>query len=464
MARSFDRPRADDRRGEGLEGDRAGVADVGERVEERREVEVPGAEVAAVVLADVHVAEPVADRADGADEVVLLDVHVVGVEVDQDVVGADVVGQAQRVGGGVDHVGLVAVADLQARASCRVRRPHSARSRSTATTLRAPGRRQRMAVLAQCAVERAGEVRAAQLVGDLQGIGEQLGSAATTSGSSLETSAVKASPREQATCSPAASSSARAASTSRLGESCSDSSSRSIAGRLVCVMAMVTDSGEVSPTHTRAWMPIGLTWQTWTSEAPWIGSVTRRVQAGMAPVIRRDDLFAGRLVGTTSADAASGPHDPDLVGQSQHLLEVVADQQHGVAVVAQLADQLFDFRGLLDAQGRGRLVHDDELRAEAGGPADGYGLTLAAGEAAHPGGDCGHVDGQGRDHLARLRVSCRDGRAAGTGRRRRLLAVEEEVLPDGEVFDERQVLVHGLDAGLAGVVGGVEVQLRRRRR
>src|SRR5262245_27173744 len=74
---------------------------------------MPRAEVAAVVLPDVHVAEPLADLVDRPDQVVLLDVHVVRVEVDGDVVGTDVVGQPQRVSGRVDDVGLVAIADLQ---------------------------------------------------------------------------------------------------------------------------------------------------------------------------------------------------------------------------------------------------------------------------------------------------------------------------------------------------------------
>ena len=32
------------------------------------------------------------------------------------------------------------------------------------------------------------------------------------------------------------------------------------------------------------------------------------------------------------------------------------------------------------------------------------------------------------------------------------LAGQEQVLPDGEVLDQGQVLVHGLDAGLAGLL------------
>ena len=38
-------------------------------------------------------------------------------------------------------------------------------------------------------------------------------------------------------------------------------------------------------------------------------------------------------------------------------------------------------------------------------------------------------------------------------------AVEEQVLPDGEVLYQGQVLVDGLDAGFAGVLWGGQVQL-----
>src|SRR5450830_667413 len=58
--------------GEGLKGDGSHVADVCQCVEEGLQVQVSGAEVAAVVLPDVDAAESVADVVDGADKVVLV--------------------------------------------------------------------------------------------------------------------------------------------------------------------------------------------------------------------------------------------------------------------------------------------------------------------------------------------------------------------------------------------------------
>jgi hypothetical protein len=82
-------------------------------MEEGCEVEVSGPKETAMVLADVYVSEPLAHFMDGPDQVVLLDVHVVGIEVNDDIVLADIIGQPKRISGGVDDVGLLAVADFE---------------------------------------------------------------------------------------------------------------------------------------------------------------------------------------------------------------------------------------------------------------------------------------------------------------------------------------------------------------
>ena len=56
-----------------------------------------------MVLADVNIAEPVADFVYRRDEVVFLDVHVIGVQVDHHIVRADTVGQPQTIARGVDN-------------------------------------------------------------------------------------------------------------------------------------------------------------------------------------------------------------------------------------------------------------------------------------------------------------------------------------------------------------------------
>ena len=53
----------------------------------------PEPNIAPVVFADMYISEAVAAVAYRRDEIVLLDVHVVRVEVDDDVVRTDVIGQ-----------------------------------------------------------------------------------------------------------------------------------------------------------------------------------------------------------------------------------------------------------------------------------------------------------------------------------------------------------------------------------
>src|SRR6185312_1173925 len=67
--------RIDHRRGEGLEGDRAGIAGARQCPEDGAEIDRAGAEIAAMALADVEIAELLATGLDGGSEVALLDVH-----------------------------------------------------------------------------------------------------------------------------------------------------------------------------------------------------------------------------------------------------------------------------------------------------------------------------------------------------------------------------------------------------
>src|SRR5215210_2318294 len=112
-AQSVGERRRDDRRGERLEDDRPLIVDLGEGAKERGEVHVAGAKVAAVALADVHVAQPVAGGEHRADHVGLLDVHVVRVEMDVHVGTVDLVHEAERLAGRVEQVGLEPVAQLE---------------------------------------------------------------------------------------------------------------------------------------------------------------------------------------------------------------------------------------------------------------------------------------------------------------------------------------------------------------
>ena len=69
--------------------DRALVADLGDRLHRSRPVEHAAARHAAIGLRDVDIAEIGRGRLEAGGKALLLDMHVVGVEMDEDVVRAD---------------------------------------------------------------------------------------------------------------------------------------------------------------------------------------------------------------------------------------------------------------------------------------------------------------------------------------------------------------------------------------
>ena len=99
--------------GERLDDQRAAVADVHERVPQRRPVEVVGARGPTVVGADLDVRQPVAGRPEGGGRVTFLDVHVEGVERDRAPGRADRVHHLQGLLDGVEQAGLEPVERLQ---------------------------------------------------------------------------------------------------------------------------------------------------------------------------------------------------------------------------------------------------------------------------------------------------------------------------------------------------------------
>jgi fructokinase len=67
--------------------------------------------------------------------------------------------------------------------------------------------------------------------------------------------------------------------------------------------------------------------------------------------------YLARLRRATDADLPSAPEDADPVGQPEHLVERVADDENRSAPVAHPANELLDAPRLGDAERRGWLVH-----------------------------------------------------------------------------------------------------------
>ncbi len=74
------------------------------------------------------------------------------------------------------------------------------------------------------------------------------------------------------------------------------------------------------------------------------------------------ELFFVRLSRRRRADHLAAAQDRDAIGDLQHLVELVGDEDHRGAEVLQRADHPEQLVGLLRGQDRGRLVEDEEVR------------------------------------------------------------------------------------------------------
>lgn len=67
----------------------------------------------------------------------------------------------------------------------------------------------------------------------------------------------------------------------------------------------------------------------------------------------------------------------NAISHLEHVRHLVADQDDREATIANVFDQCEDATGLLHAQGRGRLIHDDDPGGERGCAGNGHTLALA---------------------------------------------------------------------------------------
>ena len=167
---------------------------------------------------------------------------------------------------------------------------------------------------------------------------------------------------------------------------------------------------------------------------------------------QRGDVVGVDLERRHLGDDAPVAQHGDAVGEVEHLLEAVRDEQDRGAAGAQLVEQLLDDAGLAHAERRRRLVEHDHRRVAPHGAGDGHELALAARQrAAPPGPGWSTVDAEPfeqRPGLGHHRVLVEDARDQP-------LVAEEQVGDDAEVVAQGQVLPHH---GHLGVAGGVDRQ------
>ena len=110
---------------------------------------------------------------------------------------------------------------------------------------------------------------------------------------------------------------------------------------------------------------------------------------------RFDDLLLVGLAALELGDVLAEAQHGDRVGDLEDVVQVVGDQDHGEALLAEALDEVQHLPRLRDAERRGRLVEDHDPRVPHHRLGDGDGLALAAGE---PGDGLAHgADGRHRE-------------------------------------------------------------------
>ena len=99
---------------EALEHEGAVIAELGQSGHDVRPVDHPAARDTAMALGEMNIAEEVSGGSETGCETLLLDIHVIGVEMDEQIVGAGLLDDLTRVARPVEKVRFIAVARLNA--------------------------------------------------------------------------------------------------------------------------------------------------------------------------------------------------------------------------------------------------------------------------------------------------------------------------------------------------------------
>ncbi len=153
-----------------------------------------------------------------------------------------------------------------------------------------------------------------------------------------------------------------------------------------------------------------------------IGQVVQPVQLAAGRNVDRLPGQEGRhLVGVGQLRLDFGDHlspveDHDPIGQPEHLVDVVRDEQDGGSLLGEAGRQVFHLRRLGHSEGSGGLVQDEQLRPvphgsghrhqlalpAREGPDDGRGVRQRDAQPVEQRGGIGMRPGGGEHHPARL--------------------------------------------------------------
>ncbi len=173
-----------------------------------------------------------------------------------------------------------------------------------------------------------------------------------------------------------------------------------------------------------------------------------------------DDVLHGGLLAAQIGDLLAVTEDHDPIRDAEHLLQAVGDEDDGHSLSAQALHRLKQRLDLVAGQGRGRLIHDDQLCLGGQRFGDLHLLALRHGQPAHQGvrRDLGpdaveqllgfplHEAVVDHPQPAHEPAAVHD-------------AAQEDVLVDALVEGQVQLLVDGADAHRLSLVGGEQSRL-----
>ena len=121
-----------------------------------------------------------------------------------------------------------------------------------------------------------------------------------------------------------------------------------------------------------------------SSGSPGCGGAFSTRSRTSRPTMRRARLSSVAPARGHGVDLHAAPEHRDAVGDLQHLVQLVADEDDGLALPRERADDLEELVRLLRRQDRRRLVEDEDLRLPVERLQDLDALLLADGDRLHP--------------------------------------------------------------------------------
>src|SRR5580700_2657547 len=102
-----------------------------------------------------------------------------------------------------------------------------------------------------------------------------------------------------------------------------------------------------------------------------------RARRAFAEDDHAEHFVLGHVLNAAGANDLTVLHHRHPVGEVEHIVDVVTDEEDAEAFRLELLDELTDLRGLRRPQGCGRLIHDEYFGVEMNRPRDGVRLALA---------------------------------------------------------------------------------------